>query len=74
MARMKLTTMRYTPPGYGGTRRSPDEVKRDGWQDMGLLAVSLDDPRLTWPEQELVRQLGEKLYGPRVVGREAANG
>nr|WP_273500759.1 hypothetical protein [Paracoccus sphaerophysae] len=64
MARMKLTTMRYTPPGYGGTRRSPDEVKRDGWQDMGLLAVSLDDPRLTWPEREMVAQLGRKLYGP----------
>jgi hypothetical protein len=28
-----------------------------------MLAVSLDDQRLTWPERELVRQLGEKLYG-----------
>jgi hypothetical protein len=36
--------------------------------------VSIDDPRLTWPERELVRQLGEKLYGPRVAEREAANG
>ena len=64
MARMKLTTMRYTPPGYGGTRRSPDEVKRDGWQEMGLLAVSVDDPRLTWPERQMITQLGRKLYGP----------
>jgi hypothetical protein len=39
-----------------------------------LLAISADDPRLTWPERELVRQLGEKLYGPRVVAREVANG
>ena len=23
------------------------------------------DPRLTWPERELVRQLGTKLYGRR---------
>ncbi|UFM64844.1 hypothetical protein LOS78_14310 [Paracoccus sp. MA] len=69
MARMKLTMMRYMPPGYGGTRRSPDEVKRDGWQEMGLLAVSLDDPRLTWPEREMVAQLGRKLYGPREGGR-----
>jgi hypothetical protein len=30
-----------------------------------VLAVSIDDERLSWPERELVRQLGEKLYGPR---------
>nr|WP_072746608.1 MULTISPECIES: hypothetical protein [Rhodobacterales] len=57
--------MRFTPPGYGGRRRDPEQVKRDGWREQGLLAVSVDDERLTWPERELVRQLGEKLYGPR---------
>nr|WP_149777573.1 hypothetical protein [Ruegeria intermedia] len=57
--------MRFTPPGYGGRRRDPEEVKRDGWQEQGLLAVFLDDQRLTWPERELVRQLGEKLNGKR---------
>lgn len=56
--------MSYFPKGYGGRRRDPDQVKRDGWKEQGLLAVSLDDDRLTWPERELVRQLGEKLYGP----------
>ncbi|ADZ72184.1 hypothetical protein SL003B_4124 [Polymorphum gilvum SL003B-26A1] len=30
-----------------------------------MLAVSIDDERLSWPERELIRQLGEKLYGPR---------
>ncbi len=49
-------------------------MKRDGWHDEGLLAVSVDDHRLTWPERELVRQLGEKLYGPRADDLEAANG
>jgi hypothetical protein len=38
-------------------------VKRDGWREQRVLAVSLDDHRLSWPERELVRQLGEKLYG-----------
>jgi hypothetical protein len=28
-----------------------------------VLAVAVDDERLTWPERELIRQLGEKLYG-----------
>mgnify|MGYP001238090506 FL=1 len=61
--------MRWHPKGYGGERRSADEVKRDGWREQGLLAVSVEDDRLTWPERELVRQLGEKLFGKR--GKEA---
>jgi len=60
-----MTGMRFMPKGYGGRRRAPDEIKRDGWQEQGLLAVAIDDDRLTWPERELVRQLGEKLYGKR---------
>ena len=66
-----MTGMRFTPKGYGGHRRQPDEVKCDGWKEQGLLAVSLDDQRLTWPERELVRQLGEKLYGERLGQKEA---
>ncbi len=65
-----MKAMRFTPPGYGGRRRDPDEVKRDGWKEQGLLAVSLDDQRLTWPERELVRQLGERLYGARLDNTE----
>jgi hypothetical protein len=57
--------MRWTPKGYGGARRSPSEVKHDGWREQKILVVSVDDERLSWPERELVRQLGEKLYGER---------
>lgn len=60
-----MKSMRWHPPGYGGVRREPDQVKRDGWRETGLLAVSVDDDRLTWPERALVQQLGEKLYGKR---------
>jgi len=65
-----MKTMRFVPPGYGGERRQPDQVKRDGWREQGILAVCVDDQRLTWPERELVRQLGEKLYGRPYVRRE----
>ncbi len=58
-----MNGMRYTPPGYGGRRRSPEDVRREGWREQRLLAVSVDDDRLTWPERELVRQLGDRLYG-----------
>lgn len=61
--------MKWHPRGYGGERRSADQVKKDGWREQGVLAVAVDDARLTWPEQELVRQLGEKLYGKRGEGQ-----
>ena len=66
--------MRYFPKGYGGQRRTPEEVKRDGWHDQQMLAVSLHDHRLTWPERELVEQLGTKLYGKRASTKEARHG
>ena len=66
--------MRWLPRGYGGERRPAEEVKRDGWREQGLLAVSVDDQRLTWPEREFVRQLGEKLYGSKQQLREAGRG
>jgi len=62
--------MRRFPRGYGGERRKPEQVKRDGWKEQRVFAVSLDDQRLTWPERELVRQLGERLYGVRPMERE----
>jgi len=65
--------MRYFPRGFGGERRDAEEVKRDGWQERGVLVIAEDDQRLTWPERELVRQLGAKLYGKRPTG-EASHG
>ena len=60
-----MSGSRYAPRGFGGRRAGPETIKREGWREQGLLAVSLDDRRLTWPERQLVRQLGEKLYGKR---------
>jgi hypothetical protein len=67
-------TGRYLPLGYGGARRDAEQVKQDGWREQGLLAVAVDDPRLTWPERELLQQLGQKLYGPRQTLREVRHG
>ena len=57
--------MRWHPKGYGGERQSPEAIKRQGWREQGVLVIAEDDNRLTWPERELVRQLGVKLYGRR---------
>jgi hypothetical protein len=42
--------------------------KRTGWRRHGILVIAEQDPRLTSPERELVRQLGAKLYGGRSEG------
>lgn len=66
--------MRWTPKGYGGERRSVDEIKRNGWREHSILVVSPHDPRLMWDERELVRQLGDKFYGERGPERERHHG
>ena len=46
-------------------RIDPEAEKRAGWHRHGILVVAEQDPRLSWPERELIRQLGVKLYGER---------
>jgi hypothetical protein len=41
----------------------PEAEKRSGWRRHGILVVAEQDPRLSWPERELIRRLGVKLYG-----------
>ncbi len=55
--------MKWAPRGYGGNRPSPESIKQEGWRAQGVLVIEVDDQRLTWPERELIRQLGERLYG-----------
>ena len=31
--------------------------------------IAADDARLTWPERELVRRLGDRLYGERTAAK-----
>ncbi|MGJ4927488.1 hypothetical protein ACQR1K_10105 [Bradyrhizobium sp. HKCCYLRH3095] len=64
--------MRWTPRGFGGERRSAATVKQEAWHEQNILVVSVDDQRLTWPERELINQLGTKLYGKRKP-KEVAN-
>jgi hypothetical protein len=66
--------MKWHPYGCGGERRGGEKVKRDGWHEQGLLAVMVNDARLTWPERALVEQLGTKLYGKRASAKEVRRG
>ena len=41
-----------------------EAVKREGWREQHILVVNVADERLDFVERELVRRLGERLYGP----------
>lgn len=55
--------MRCTPKGFGGKRADIDVLKRESWRRHKILAISVEDQRLTWTEQEFISQLGNRLYG-----------
>ena len=56
-----------------GPTINAEPTKVYGWNQHGILVVAENDGRLTWVERELVRNLGEKLYG-RGRRREARHG
>ena len=46
-------------------RPDPEQIKREGWRDQQILVISPDDARLDWVERELLRRLGDRLYGAK---------
>ena len=42
-----------------------EALKRDGWREQKILVVSERDERLDIVEREIIRRLGERLYGGR---------
>lgn len=51
---------------FSGDRRDPETIRRQGWQEMGLLAVNVNDGRLRPEDKAEVERLGELLYGRRL--------
>ncbi len=64
---MKIPSHTYRSP-LGRLQPNPvdaEAVKRDGWREQHILVVSERDERLDFVEREIVRRLGERLYGGR---------
>ena len=65
--------MRWSLPGYGGERLLPEKVKQDGWREQSLLAVSVDDQRLSPSGSSFARSAKSSMATNRNadrVGRE----
>ncbi len=64
---MKIPHHPYRSP-LGRLQPSPvdaEDVKREGWREQHILVISETDERLDFIEREIVRRLGERLYGWR---------
>jgi hypothetical protein len=52
--------------GRGVARPIDKEAeKRRGWRNLGIFVVDISDQRLSWADQKLVEELGDRLYGKR---------
>ena len=40
----------------------PEKLKQQGWKENGILVVNVNDNRLNWPEKEIIKQIGTKIY------------
>ena len=59
------SSFRYPSP-LGRMQPNPMDVeatKRQGWREQHILVISHDDERLDFMERQLIRSIGERLYG-----------
>ena len=62
---MKIPPARYPSP-LGRMQATPMDVeaaKRQGWRNQHILVISDEDERLDFLERQLIRRIGERLYG-----------
>ena len=67
---MKIPTPTYRSP-LGRLQPEPvdvEAVKQQGWRDKAILVVNAQDDRLDFIEREIVRRIGERLYGEKRHG------
>ena len=67
---MKIPAQQYRCPlGRLQPQTSDLEaIKQTGWRDQNILVVSEQDDRLDFVEREVVRRIGERLYGGKRHG------
>lgn len=46
-----------------------EKIKSEAFSNDGILVVKLDDERLSWPEKEMIKQIGKRIYKPSSGGK-----
>ena len=60
------TPIPHYPSPLGRMQPTPMDIeatKRQGWRDQRILVISDQDARLDLLERQLIRNIGERLYG-----------
>jgi hypothetical protein len=57
-----------SPRGYSSPIRGPssvdyDAIKKNAFHDQDILIVNINDTKLPWQDRELLKSIGERLYG-----------
>lgn len=67
---MKIPAPRYPSPlsRFQPEPMDVEATKRDGWQEQHILVISDNDSRLDFLEREIVRRIGNRLYGISAKG------
>ncbi|WP_045739239.1 hypothetical protein [Xanthomonas sp. MUS 060] len=67
---MKIPTPTYRSPlgRFQAERVDVETIKRQGWRDQAILVINAQDERLDFIEREIVRRIGERLYGSKRHG------
>ena len=69
---MAKRTSDYRCPLEPWLGETPDleVLKRQGWRNQRILVIRPDDRRLDFHEREIVKRIGERLYGRREKAHE----
>lgn len=58
MSRLRSYIGQFQP-----TTMDSEKVKKDGWNEQGILVVAMNDERLDFIDREFISRIGERLYG-----------
>lgn len=64
-----MTQLGYRKPNFWPTSSDSEAVKRNGFHDLGVLVVNINDKSLPWQDRELLKMIGERLYGKKPAGK-----
>lgn len=39
-----------------------EKIKYEAFNNDGILVVKVDDERLSWPEKEIIKEIGKRIY------------
>jgi len=60
-----MANLGFRKPNFWPNSADSEAVKRNGFHDLGILVVDINDKNLPWQDRELLKVIGERLYGKK---------